>query len=86
MRCEILDGSYKIDCSPGNGTRYRLVVSIDGGSICAVAWPDGFWAAGDFGRSISWDWLASNGRKRRLPESDARAIADILQARPWEAL
>lgn len=84
MHVEPLE-SYSIDCSPGNGTRYRLVVTIDCGCIRSVAWTDCFWCAGDFGPAgISWEWLASNGGKRCISEQDARAIGAILDARPWE--
>jgi len=81
MRCEPLDAVYSIDCSPGNGSRYRLVVALQGGCIRAVSWPDSNWSAGDFGPcGVSWEWLAHSARLR---EPDARAIASILAATPW---
>ena len=81
MRCEPLADSFAIDCSPGNGTRYRLIVTINAGCIRAVAWPDSFWSAGDFGPSgIGAEWLEHSGR---LGQADAQAIAAILAARPW---
>ena len=81
LECSPLGRSYEIDSSPGNGTRYRLIVTIDAGCIRSVAWPDSWWSAGDFGPAgIGAEWLEHSGR---LGQADAKAIAAILAARPW---
>ena len=81
LECSPLGRSFEIDCSPGNGSRYRLIVTIDAGCIRAVAWPDSFWSSGDFGPAgIGAEWLEHSGR---LGRADAQAIAAILAERPW---
>lgn len=62
---------------PGNGTSYRLVVTLDrAGNIRSIAWPDMRWSAGDFGLTVDAHWLRTSGRLKN--KADAKAIADIV--------
>ncbi len=68
--------AFAFDHQPGNGTSYRLVVTLDrSGNIRSIAWPDMRWSAGDFGRSIDAHWLRTSGRLKN--KADAHAIAEI---------
>ncbi len=71
--------AYLIDASPGNGTRYRLVIVIDSdGVIHCVAWPDFEWAVGDFGQSPpSAEWMSRHGVNRADAEAIAVLVADL---------
>ncbi len=68
--------AYLLDVSPGNGTRYRLIVAIGAtGTIDCVAWPDCQWSVGDFGHNPpSAEWMSAHG----LNMADATAIAAIV--------
>lgn len=55
--------THKVDCSPGNGTRYRLWIGISAaGNIDYIAWPDMRWSCGDLGGHVSSDWIWHGGR------------------------
>ncbi len=60
------------------GTRYRLVLWMDGGSMF-VAWPDKGWCAGDLGGFVGPEWLVEHG----LSRPDAEVVAAEL-ARAWQ--
>ena len=69
--------TYAFIHEPGNATSYRLVVTFDASNnIKCIAWPDMRWSVGDFGSSVSAEWLHSQGKLRS--KVDARAIADIV--------
>jgi len=70
-----------IDASPGNGTRYRLSLVVEGNRVHSLAWPDTSWSAGDFNLPVSGEWLAS--RSRAVGRADGEAIAELVNARPW---
>ena len=76
--------AYLIDAQPGNGTRYRLAVVVDeeNGFVHSVSWADLAWSAGDFRLPVSGEWLAS--RSERVNLADGKAIAELLNDRPWE--
>lgn len=68
--------AYRLDVSPGNGTRYRLIVAIVDGCYACIAWPDLRWSCGDFAQHPPGaEWLGAHG----LGDADALAVAAILQ-------
>lgn len=56
---------HRFDHSPGNGTRYRLVVVLDSrNNLVCIAWPDHRWSCGDLGQTVSAEWLQYSGGLR----------------------
>lgn len=76
--------THLLDLSPGNGSRYRLVVVLHQGAIRCIAWPDVGWSCGDLGSFVSAEWLAASaarGRKRgeaAFTRADADEIAKAV--------
>ncbi|MGE0206117.1 MAG: hypothetical protein AB7E70_19595 [Hyphomicrobiaceae bacterium] len=69
--------AFAFDHQPGNGTAYRLVVTLSrAGNIRSIAWPEMRWSAGDFGLTVDAHWLRTSGRLKN--KADAKAIADIV--------
>lgn len=68
----------EVDESPGNGSRYRLIIAVQPGDRITIAWPDQRWACGDFTLSNLPDalWLEGSGR---LGRSDAAGIAAAVR-------
>lgn len=68
-----------IEAQPGNGTRYRLSVTVDGSMVRTIAWHDVGWSAGDMCAADVWaagEWLSAT---RNAPgRVDCEAIASIV--------
>ena len=77
-----------LSLEPGDGTRYRLVLSFTNGQL-TIAWPDMRWSVGDLGRrapDADWLWASASvggrgrqGRDARPSQGECQVIAGVAQ-------